>query len=196
MGSVFEINLVSGYYIEISGILDQINILFNRSTKIQNIQIMDDWEYNNVICLENLTSVRAFIMQNKITCIEFCDESDSNMGIYIEKQEDVILYNFWIDTSNYPLLDIDIVDSKNQIYYDNIYEAINVVDKKNNHCIKLAALGVETDFKFSKEFNLVIADSYNINAWLISRDLDIYVNDFQEKHSKSGEMKIFEKVCI
>lgn len=196
MGSVFEINLISGNYIEISGILDQINILFNRSTKIQNIQIMDDWEYNNVICLENLTSVRDFIMQNKIGCIELCDESDSNMGIFIEKQDDVFLYNFWIDTFKYPLLDTDIVDSRNQKYYDTIYEAIYVVTKNNNHCIKLAALGAETDFKFSKKLNLVISDSYNVNSWVISSDIDIYVNDFQERNSKSGVMKIYEKVRV
>lgn len=196
MGSVFEINLISGNYIEISNILDQINIVLNKSTKIQNIQIMDDWEYNNVICLENLTSVRDFIMQNKIGCIELCDESDSNMGIFIEKQDDVFLYNFWIDTFKYPLLDTDIVDSRNQKYYDTIYEAIYVVTKNNNHCIKLAALGAETDFKFSKKLNLVISDSYNVNSWVISSDIDIYVNDFQERNSKSGVMKIYEKVRV
>lgn len=196
MGAVFEINLISSNYIEISNILDQINIVLNKNTKIQNIQIMDDWEYNNVICLENLTSVRDFIMQNKIGCIELYDESDSNMGIFIEKQDDVFLYNFWIDTSRYPLLDTDIVDSRNQKYYDNIYDAIYVVTKNNNHCIKLAALGVETDFKFSKKLNLVISDSYNVNSWVISSDIDIYVNDFQERNFKSGEMKIYEKVCV
>ncbi|MFT8349932.1 hypothetical protein [Clostridium saccharoperbutylacetonicum] len=66
MAAVMEINILSEKFIEVKELFNILNGKFNLEMKVNNAEVMDNWEYENIIKLSNQENISEYIKNNKI----------------------------------------------------------------------------------------------------------------------------------
>lgn len=66
MAAVVEVNIVSEISIEVKELFNILSGEFNLEIKINNIEAMDNWEYENIIKLSNKDNISEYIENKKI----------------------------------------------------------------------------------------------------------------------------------
>lgn len=68
---VMEINILSKKFIKIKELFDILKDKFNLKMRVNNVEVMDNWEYENIIKLFNKDNILEYIENYKIINIEF-----------------------------------------------------------------------------------------------------------------------------
>lgn len=192
MAAVLDINLLSERIISFNVIKD---ILNSYGVDINTISSIDNWMWENEKQIEDLNYITEIIEQNKIIIIKLAFKLFKDLGIYIEKIDDEYIYTFWLDTEEYPELDCDLVNNKNEVYYQKIYQIIVDLEKQQKDLLKIVGIGIESDFHYSKDILNVIQNSYNIVSWVLNNDIKekCILNGYYKKSIEKVNKTIFEK---
>lgn len=164
MGAILDINVISKKYINPSYIKYLLESEFKLSIKIQEIEIIDNWEFSNSKKILNIEDVEDYILNNKIANIISVINGKYSSGIQIEKIKNIYSFSFWVDTEYIPCLDSDTINNKNKFFYNLIKEKI--VQLKNTYEISIASIGLETIFKYDENIKKIIKESTNISMFL------------------------------
>lgn len=165
MASVMEINILSKKFIKIKELFDILKDKFNLKMRVNNVEAMDNWEYENIIKLSNKDNILEYIENHKIINIEFSIYDKHIAGCQIEKLDDVYLICLWINTLNLKYLDSDTINEKNNFIYELITnEVIKSIDK---YRIIITSIGIETMFVYDKDINKIINKSTNVIRWIM-----------------------------
>jgi len=192
MAATLDINLLSKRIISFNVIKD---ILNSYGVDINTISSIDNWMWENEKQIENLNYITKIIEQNKIIIIKLTFKLFKDLGIYIEKIDDEYIYTFWLDTEGYPELDCDLVNNKNEVYYQKIYQIIVDLEKQQKDLLKIVGIGIESDFHYNKDVLDVIQNSYNIVSWILNNDVKEkgILNGYYKKSIEKINKTIFEK---
>ena len=114
MGAILDINVISKKYINPSYIKYLLESEFKLSIKIQEIEIIDNWEFSNSKKILNIEDVEDYILNNKIANIISVINGKYSSGIQIEKIKNIYSFSFWVDTEYIPCLDSDTINNKNK----------------------------------------------------------------------------------
>lgn len=192
MAIVLDINILCNKVLDI----DLIDAVLDKfETNIESIHSIDNWMWENQQDIESLGKIEEVLNHNGIIVIKLKNPIFVNVGIYIEKIEDFYLYELWINTEGYPILDSDIVTSENRIYYEKIYELILEIHKSDESVVKVVGIGLETDFYYSEDVIAIIHNSSNMTSWIINSDIwsDMAIRGFVERKIEGLKMIVLEK---
>ena len=173
MGAVLDINIISKKYINPHYIKYLLEDEFKLIIEVQQIEIIDNWEFNNSKKILNIEEVENYILNNKIANIISVINGKYNSGIQIEKINKIYSFSFWIDTKYIQVLDSNNINNKNKLFYNLIRRKI--VELKNLYEISIASIGTETIFEYDKNIEKMIRESVNINMFLFL-DYDLLKN--------------------
>lgn len=191
MATTLDINIVSKKFIDIKDIFNILNTTFNLNIKTESIEILDDWEYSNVINIEKMEDVFNYVEENKIAIIYFKIYDKWSAGCFLEKVQDGYLIAPWINTLNLEYLDCEIVNEKTDSFYN---EVINIIlGQVKKYDISIAAIGVETIFEYEKDIRKVVNGSYNINTWIIKKSPIRNLNKYTTNNYEELEITVFKR---
>lgn len=177
MGEVIEINIVSKDENLLLELLDFISLQMKDNTIRLIVEVMDNWQYENVETINSIDSLKPFI-GNKIASITEIRASGQT-GISIEPIGDLLLYNVWFNS---------ICLSLNEEYsrlINNFIEYLSSSEASNN--IIIGAIGKETKFEYLCNSKETIDKAHNVDVWLIDK-MDFLSNEL-ENH------KILADIC-
>ncbi len=163
MAVVLDVHLLCNRMIKISVIK---NFFRSYKIKIDSICSIENWLWENEKKIKNLDCIVQIVNQNKIIIIKLVCPLFRDLGIYIEKVEKEYLYTFWFHTEGYPELDCDTINKKNEIYYKKIEQSIFYLQKIETNLLKIAGIGIESDFYYSKNILDIVQKSYNMLLWI------------------------------
>ena len=63
-------------------------------------------------------------------------------------------------------MDCDTINKKNEIYYKKIEQSIFYLQKIETNLLKIAGIGIESDFYYSKNILDIVQKSYNMLLWI------------------------------
>ena len=194
MAVTLNVSLVCGRFIETENLLWELNkqkldILINKQSCI------DNWMWENQQVLRNDAEVQKALGEGKIVVINFDSSKVKDMGVYVEKDKDEYIYDFWVNTEGLQELDADRVNHKNKRYFQWIYEMIGDVLEKEDIKFKLSAVGIETVFKYANNVECTIRESDNVIAWVVKKDLieSNILLDFRRRDLDNLNIVIFER---
>ncbi|NFG40692.1 hypothetical protein FC789_05710 [Clostridium botulinum] len=191
MGATIDLNIVSKKNIRIEQIIKLLTNKFKLNIEINNIDIMDNWEYEHVMNIFEVNKVQKYIEESKIANIEFFVSNKCNAGCQIQKIDNVYETNIWIDTTNFGYLDCDIINDENKSFYDKVINL--VLDSVKEYDIVISSLGVETIFEYSDDICEVIDESENIIVWIITGNSPKTINNYYLKENVELDTRIFIK---
>lgn len=166
MGATLDLNIVSTKNINLNKILILIEKSFNIKIGVNEIEIIDDWEYSNVIYELEIDNVCKYIEVGKIANIQLNANNKFKMGCQIEKVNGIYLTNLWIDTEKLQYLDSNSIITENEMFYNKLIDIIS--ELSNIYEIIISSVGVESTLEYSQELEGVIRESENINMWFIT----------------------------
>ena len=166
MGATLDLNIVSTKNININKILILMEKSFNVKIGVNEIELIDDWEYSNIIYELEIDNVCKYIEVGKIANIQLNANNKFKMGCQIEKENGIYLTNLWIDTEKLQHLDSNSIIAENEMFYNKL---IDIISKLSNiYEIIISSVGVESTLEYSQELEDVIRKSENINMWFIT----------------------------
>ncbi|WP_252250327.1 hypothetical protein [Clostridium sp. ZBS13] len=182
MAAVMEINILSEKFIEVKELFDILNGKFNLEMKVNNAEVMDNWEYENIIKLSNQDNISEYIKNNKIVNFELSIYNKCSAGCQVEKIDDVYLMCLWIDTLHLEYLDSHMINEENEKIYESITnEVIKSIDK---YKIIITSIGIETMFVYDKDVNKIINKSASVIKWIVPNMYEQNINKYylEEKY--------------
>lgn len=191
MGATIDLNIVSKKSIRIEEIIKLLTNKFKLNIEINNIDIMDNWEYENLINVSEINKVQKYVEESKIANIEFMILDKCKAGCQLEKIESVYVTNVWIDTTNFGYLDCDIINDENKSFYEKVINL--VLDSVKEYDIVISSLGVETIFEYSDDISEVIDESENVIVWIINGNYPKYINNYYLRENAELDTGIFYK---
>lgn len=191
MGATIDLNIVSKKNIKIEEIIKLLTNKLKLNIEINNIDIMDNWEYENLINVSEINKVQKYVEESKIANIEFMVLDKCKAGCQLEKIENVYITNVWIDTANFDYLDCDIINDENKSFYDRVIKL--VLDLAKDYDIVISSLGVETIFEYSDDISEVIDESENVIVWIITENYPKHINNYHLIENVELDMGIFIK---
>lgn len=167
MGEVIEISIVGNDY----KIYEDLKDFISQYCKIGTIEIMDNWEYENCVKIENAIDIKKYA-ENKIVRISFTGK-DFDSGIYIESKKNLYYITGWIN----PLEEIS------EGEYTSIMKS--AVDYfKNNTLIEICGIGKEIVVDYENGLFDAVKNAHNVDVWIVS-DLK-YVAHNKQKYILIG----------
>lgn len=160
MGELVEISLFSYKNNIAEKAMRFMKDLFKIKDEIQNIEVMDNWFYENKFNLNTLYETEKYIDSKIITITK--SSLDKQIGVIIEKLSDYYCYNFWFNTRQELLIN----------EYRNIYDKfINYILDELKNDILICALGREAVMDYDVNFDEMIREAYNVDIWIIKNSL-------------------------
>lgn len=187
MAIVLDINFLCNNMLDIS-IIE--NLLIEYQVKVDTINCLDNWMWDNEKEVESLNGIEKMLMNNQIVVIKLKRPLIKDLGMYIEKIENIYQYTLWINTEGYPELDCDMINEKNRRIYEKILQAILCMKEKDLNIFEIIGIGLETDIHYSKKIIDIIKNSENILVWIINRHVELSndVDGYVVKHVKGIEI--------
>lgn len=190
MGEVIEINIVSHEKCQISHLLRFISLQMKDSVIKRTIEIMDNWQYENVFEVADEMDIEDFVDTKIISITEMM--SMGQAGVNIESLNGYYTYCIWFN-GKYSMSDIEYIELiKHFIDYAC---NIEMIDK-----ILIGAIGKESIFEYLKDIKKTINTSHNIDVWILDKREcvdnaleDCNVLEFQKKQLISKEKRFFLK---
>ncbi len=159
MGEVVEINIVSHEECKIDDMLQFISLQMKDRVVKKTIEIMDNWQYENVFEITSEENMEQFV-GDKIVCITEMF-TVGQAGINIDFLNSCYVYCIWFNRKN-DLSDIEYVKLiKDFIKY--IY-GIQVIEN-----ILIGAIGKEVIFEYQNNIRKTIFASHNIDVWILDK---------------------------
>jgi hypothetical protein len=193
MGATVDLNLVSKKNINLEKIINLLTGKFELNVKINNIDIMDNWEYDNVINILEIDKAEKYIEESKIANIELRISDKWNAGCQIEKIGNIYVTNIWIDTAKINCLDCDIINEENNFFYEEVTNL--VLDSVKEYDIVISSLGVETTFEYNEDIYEIINTSQNVIIWIITGNYPENINNYYLQEQCKLDVGIFIKAC-
>ena len=137
--------------------LSFISLQIDNTTK-EIVEIMDNWQYENVETIDSIELAKTFI-GNKIVCIT--EESGRcQAGVHIEPIEDLLLYNMWFNLESL----------SSEVEYANLIDEFvgYISDCGGIKNIIIGAIGKETKFEYLGDSKTTISEAH-IDVWLINK---------------------------
>lgn len=194
MAVVLEFNIICKTFIDLE------TIILNSSVNAFNIEVesvccIDNWIWENPQELQSLSLVNAMLEAAKIIVINLKCSILKDVGIYIEKNNEEYVYNLWINTEGYPVLDEDKISPDNEHYFQKIYRIFEELREEQGIDFRIIGIGFETCFQYERENSEVIKKSKNIIAWIFSKEMNsnIELADYIKKEEVGKAFIIFEK---
>lgn len=160
MGEVIEVSIISHDDDIAKKVMCFMEDLFEIKNGIQNIEVMDNWNYENTFYLNSLVEAKKYMRSKIITYTE--NSLGKQIGVSIEHFTDYYQYDFWYN----PRLEL----SANE--YKNIYgQFVNYFQKELKDGILIAGIGREIFIDFDLNIDDIIKKSYNIDIWIIKKDI-------------------------
>lgn len=192
MAATLDINILCKKILE-TDILE--NLAQDYGVSINSITSIDNWEWENEqqIKPNHLTRV---IDENKIVSISLTSPSIKDLGIYIEKVNNIYLYTFWLNTVGYPELDCDTITLENNKYYEKVYQSILKIDNEELNRIEAIGIGIETNICCDGNILDMIQNSQNIIVWALNENLnaEIVLKNYIKKSIRGFKKTLFEKI--
>jgi len=179
MAVVLDINLLSNNFLDINIISQMID---EHNANILSINSIDNWMWDNEKEIGSLTQIENILNSYCIIIIQLKHPLFKDLGIYIEKIDATYFYTIWINTEGYPVLDCDNISSSNYKYYEKIVQIILKMNKNVHNFFEVIAIGLETEFYYSKNIIDIIKNSKNIIIWIL--------NDQVKLNSQLGDYKV------
>ena len=193
MGANLDLNMVSTKSININNILIILEKMFNTKIVINEIEIIDDWEYSNVTYESEIDNVSKYIENGKIANIQLKADNIYKMGCQIEKENGVYLTNLWIDTEKLQYLATNCIISKNEMFYNKLIDILSKLSDIYN--IVISSIGIESTLEYSKELEYIIRESKNINIWFITNK-DLKTIEGFHIEELTDKVNVFKKFDI
>ena len=106
---------------------DIVSKLLNQySVSIESMSSIDNWMWENE---KKIDSFETILDARHIVVIKLKRPLVKDMGIFIEKMENHYLYEVWVNTEGYPMLDCDKITLDNHEFYKDLLQAILEADK-------------------------------------------------------------------
>jgi len=166
MGEVIEISIVGNDFKLFDSLRDFISHYCN-TDNIGTIEIMDNWEYENCVKIENAIDIKKYA-ENKIVRISFTGK-DFDSGIYIESKKNLYYMTGWMN----PLEGIS-----EDNYQAIISKAVEYF--KSNSLIEICGIGKEIVVDYDNGLFDAIKNAHNVDVWMVS-DLK-YVTQKKQKY--------------
>ncbi len=193
MAIVLDINILCKKMLSLNLIEELIGTY---EVTINSISSIDTWEWENEQQIEFL-QIKDAITRGKIIIIKLKSHEFKDLGVYIEKMNDIYLYTLWINTEGYPELDCDKISAENRTYYEIIYQEILKVNRKYQNLFEIVGIGLETNFCCDENIINIICRSKNVMVWIVNNDInleDVLIN--YKKIEKGLGIIIYEKSIV
>lgn len=191
MAIVFDVNVISNKILDID-ILEE--LLHDYGVSIESASRIDNWMWENEKEIKFLRQIGEVLNEHGIVIIKLKHPLIKDLGIYIEKIENVYFYTVWINTEGYPMLDCDKITSENCKYYKMIIEIVLRMNKTAINIFEVVAIGLETDISYSKDIINMIKESQNIIIWILNESIELNHELCGYNVRKIEGVKILEKI--
>ena len=170
MAVALDINFLSNELMDI----DIIENLFKKhNVKIVSINSIDNWMWDNEKEIDSLMHIGKVLNHCQIVIIKLKQPLMKDLGIFIEKVENLYLYTVWMNTEGYPMLDCDAITLENCKYFENIFATLLKMKENNINIFEVVAIGLETDIHYSKNILDMIQESKNVFVWIFNQDVEL-----------------------
>lgn len=191
MAIVLDINFLSNELMDIDTIE---SFLKKYNVKIVSINSIDNWMWDNEKEIGSLMQIAKVLSNCQIVIIKLKHPLMKDLGIFIEKVENMYLYTVWMNTEGYPMLDCDAITSENRKYFENIFSIVSKMKENNTSIFEAAAIGLETDIHYSKDILDMIQKSKNVLAWIFNQDVELNQKMDGYEMKRINGIKIVEKI--
>ena len=193
MAVIFDVNLLSKKIIDIK-LLEK--ILYYYGITINSARSIDDWTWNNERQIRMQESIKEEIDKGKIIILKLESRRFVETELYIERMDKEFLYNLWFNTEGYPQLDNDAINEENRIYYEKAYQGILRIANEERDYVKIAGIGIETDFYYCENEEDILQNSKNITAWILNDGINMErgLSQYKQKKINGTNKIVFEKV--
>lgn len=154
MGEVVEITTICEKNTAIK-LLNFISNFYNVKYNILKINTMDDWEYKNLVCVDNID---IDVINKKIMVIE-ARIGNNYSGVTIEKKNKIYVCEIWIN----PINEIS------QTEYESLTN-VCVDFFKDNDDIHALGIGKELCINYDNGIINGIINSHNVDLWIVSKN--------------------------
>ncbi len=191
MAVALDINFLSNELMDI----DIIENLFKKhSVKIVSINSIDNWMWDNEKEIDSLMHIGKVLNHCQIVIIKLKQPLMKDLGIFIEKVENLYLYTVWMNTEGYPMLDCDAITLENCKYFENIFATLLKMKENNINIFEVVAIGLETDIHYSKNILDMIQESKNVFVWIFNQDVELNQKMDGYAIKRINGIKILEKI--
>lgn len=191
MGATIDLNIISKVNLKVEKIIQLMSQKFKFNIEIANIEIIDDWEYQNMVKVLDISKIQRYVEEHKIANIEFIISGKYRAGCQIEKIDAGYETCIWIDTVNISYLDCDAINDGNSFFYSELINLILASVKEYE--IIVASIGVETAVEYSENILDMVNKSNNVIVWLITGKYPKILNNFDLSESVEWNVGIFIK---
>lgn len=191
MAIVLDINLLSIKLVD----MDVIGYLIKKyNVGIASINSIDNWKWENKKEIESLLQIGEVLNNYQIIIIELKQPLIKDVGIYIEKVENLYHYTVWMNTEGYPMLDCNIITLDNCKYFENLISALLKMKEDDINIFEVVAIGLETDIYYSKDVFDMIQKSKNILVWILNQNVELNQKIDGYEIKKRNGIKVLEKM--
>ncbi len=166
MAAVININCVLRDAIDIVGIIQELGNS-GLIVKLDKAYSIDNWRWENQQEIRNYTNINTLLQKQKIIAVNANLYPFKDFGLYIERNGDKYIYDFWINTEGFPELDSDIVDLRNKWFFEKLQNIIMHLLEKNISTLELLSVGNETAFAYNGDLADTIQKTAHVFAWMI-----------------------------
>jgi len=160
MGEIIELNIISPKNDIVERLMCFMEDIFEMHNVIQNIEVMDNWHYENVFNLNTLEETKKYMDSKVITLTK--SSMNEQIGVSMEHSLDCYRYDFWYNPKH------EFFDSDCK----NIYEIyINYILDELKDDILICGIGREIFIDFNMNIDEIIKDSHNVDIWLIQKEI-------------------------
>ena len=189
MAAVLDINILCNKILE-TDIIEK--LIGDYKTTIKSISSIENWMWENEQQINSLSQITSIMERDRIITINLISPYFKDLGIYIEKINDMYQYTLWINTEGYPELDSDMITPENKRYYEIIYQVISRLNNEILRSIEIAGIGIESDFFYKGKLPDTIQSSCNMVVWILNNDISIE----RLKNYKKRLIKGFNKILL
>lgn len=160
MGEVIDISIISHKNDIAEKVMYFMEGIFELENGIKNIEVMDNWHYENMFNLNTLDEAKKYIDSKIITLTE--NSLDKQTGVSIEHFSDYYRYDFWYNTTQ------EIFLNECKRIYDKFVNYI--LDKLRNN-IMICMIGREILIDYDMNINKMMRGAHNVDIWIIKKNI-------------------------
>lgn len=183
MAATLDFNLLCLQKINLKEVFKALNVKYG--IKVGQMLSINNWNWEEERTINNLHIIDNILEKKRIVVIYLKSEVFSDIGLYIEKFDQEYLYSIWINTEGYEYMDSDKVDIHNVKYYEFIYQMFAEFVKRFGIAYRVLAIGVETNFIYSKNNEEIVKKSEYITSLI-----------FKDDQNFSGSKEIYKKRLV
>lgn len=132
----------------------------NKEYKIDEIEVIDNWEYQNIININDENRIYDYVNSGKIVNLN-ANINSVNIGLQLEFLEEKYIGNIWIDTNLFNFSELKKLLKYFLIKLDELFLSFD---------LKTVAIGLETYFEPYDDCEKMMNLSHDIIYWMFSKN--------------------------